>query len=155
MRFYFSPQNDTLHELSKTHLNLTPMLSLHKIHHIAIICSDYERSKTFYTQVLGLSPVREVYRAERQSYKLDLALEGQYIIELFSFPDPPIRVSGPEAAGLRHLAFSVADLEAAISHLHQHQVSTDPIRVDPHTRKRFTFFADPDGLPLEFYEDIS
>ncbi|SFE24528.1 glyoxylase I family protein [Chitinophaga sp. CF118] len=125
---------------------------LKQIHHIAIICSDYERSKLFYTRVLGLEIVREVYRLERQSYKLDLSLNGQYIIELFSFPDPPPRSSGPEARGLRHLAFSVTDIEQAVAKLHTHSVITEPIRIDPHTGKRFTFFTDPDGLPLELYE---
>jgi glyoxylase I family protein len=128
------------------------MLKLTAIHHIAIICRDYEVSKRFYTETLGLTVVREVYRAERQSYKLDLALNGQYVIELFSFPDPPPRPSRPEALGLRHLAFAVADLDAAVVHLNDEHVSTEPIRVDEHTGRRFTFFADPDGLPLEVYE---
>jgi glyoxylase I family protein len=128
------------------------MLSLSGIHHIAIISSDYERSKQFYVQILGLTILNEVYRAERQSYKLDLALNDHYVIELFSFPNPPKRPSRPEAAGLRHLAFSVADLDAAIAHLNQHGVDTEPIRVDEHTGRRFTFFADPDDLPLELYE---
>ena len=125
---------------------------LKHVHHIAIICSDYTRSKQFYTEVLGLEVIREVYRLERQSYKLDLALEGKYIIELFSFPDPPPRASGPEAQGLRHLAFAVTDIEAAVARLNAHAVVTEPIRTDPHTAKRFTFFTDPDGLPLELYE---
>jgi glyoxylase I family protein len=125
---------------------------LKAIHHIAIICSDYERSKLFYTQVLGLEIVREVYRLERKSYKLDLSLDGQYVIELFSFPDPPPRPSQPEARGLRHLAFAVSDLEQAISKLQTHSVVTEPIRIDSYTGKRFTFFTDPDGLPLELYE---
>jgi glyoxylase I family protein len=125
---------------------------LKHIHHIAIICSDYERSKLFYTQVLGLEIVREVYRLERKSYKLDLSLDGQYIIELFSFPDPPPRASGPEAQGLRHLAFAVADIEMAVNRLQSHKVVTEAIRTDPYTGKRFTFFTDPDGLPLELYE---
>lgn len=122
------------------------------VHHIAIICTDYSRSKTFYTDVLGLQVIREAYREERDSWKLDLALGSQYIIELFSFPDPPPRASRPEAAGLRHLAFAVADIEAAVAQLLQKGVSTEPIRIDPHTQQRFTFFADPDGLPLELYE---
>jgi len=121
------------------------------IHHIAIICSDYERSKHFYTQVLGFQVVAETYREERDSYKLDLALHNQYIIELFSFPAPPSRVSRPEACGLRHLAFAVADLDVAIAHLHHHHITTEPVRIDDLTQKRFTFFEDPDGLPLEFY----
>ncbi|GAB3010738.1 VOC family protein [Spirosoma pulveris] len=128
------------------------MLNLAAVHHIALICSDYETSKRFYTDILGLSIVGEYFRAERNSYKLDLALNGQYIIELFSFPDPPKRPSRPEALGLRHLAFSVPDLDAAIAHLNRNGVETEPVRVDAHTGKRFTFFADPDNLPLEFYE---
>ncbi len=123
-----------------------------KIHHIAIICSDYDKSKHFYTAVLGLSVIREVYRAERQSYKLDLALNGNYVIELFSFPAPPQRVSRPEATGLRHLAFEVENLEVVIAHLNTFNVVSEPIRIDEFTNKRFTFIADPDNLPIEFYE---
>ena len=125
---------------------------LERVHHIAIICSNYERSKQFYTEVLGLTVVQEVYRAERQSFKLDLALNDHYIIELFSFPEPPPRPSRPEACGLRHLAFAVTNLEAAIARLQEHGVATEPIRIDPNTRQRFTFFEDPDHLPLELYE---
>lgn len=125
---------------------------LQAVHHIAIICSDYQVSKQFYTEVLGLTIIREVYRAKRASYKLDLALNGEYIIELFSFPSPPLRPSRPEACGLRHLAFAVTDLEAIIQALEQQQVKAEPIRVDEFTNKRFTFIADPDGLPIEFYE---
>ncbi len=125
---------------------------LQRIHHVAIICSNYQRSKHFYTQVLGLPVVQETYRAERDSYKLDLAVGDQYQIELFSFPDPPERVSQPEARGLRHLAFEVNDLDACLAHLEQHQVTYEPVRVDDLTNKRFTFFSDPDGLPLELYE---
>jgi glyoxylase I family protein len=129
------------------------MLKLNRIHHNAIICSDYERSKRFYTEILGLSILREVYREQRQSYKLDLEVNGLYQIELFSFPGPPpARPSKPEAAGLRHLAFEVDNLEDAVLHLNEHQVVTESIRVDEFTGKRFTFFADPDGLPLELYE---
>ena len=130
------------------------MLNLSTVHHIAIICQDYDASKRFYTDVLGLSILGEYYRAERQSYKLDLALNGQYIIELFSFPNPPQRPSRPEALGLRHLAFAVADLDAAVAHLNQQGVVTESIRVDETTGRRFTFFADPDGLPLELYEGV-
>lgn len=125
---------------------------LKNIHHIAIICSDYERSKRFYTEVLGLDIIRETWRAERRSWKLDLALNGHYIIELFSFPDPPARPSRPEACGLRHLAFAVDNLEEVIVHLLCHQVEAEPVRTDEMTGKRFTFIADPDGLPIEFYE---
>ncbi|MFT7249520.1 MAG: glyoxylase I family protein [Algoriphagus sp.] len=128
------------------------MKIISKIHHIAIIASDYPKSKTFYTEVLGLEVLSEVYRAERDSYKLDLALDREYVIELFSFLNPPKRVSRPEAAGLRHLAFEVEDIEFAIAHLEKHHIEAEPIRIDEFTGKRFTFFADPDGLPLEFYE---
>jgi glyoxylase I family protein len=128
------------------------MLKLLDIHHIAIICDDYERSKKFYTDVLGLEILQEIYRAERDSFKLDLALNGKYIIELFSFPNPPNRVSRPEAVGLRHLSFSVGDLEESIEFLTDNGIATEPIRIDETTGKRFTFFADPDGLPIEFYE---
>jgi len=128
---------------------------LTSIHHIAIICSDYHRSRQFYTEVLGLQVIREVYREERQSYKLDLALNGHYVIELFSFPSPPPRVSRPEAAGLRHLAFSVDDIEAIVARLATFNVAAEPIRTDEFTGKRFTFISDPDGLPIEFYEQHS
>jgi glyoxylase I family protein len=128
------------------------MLKLNRVHHIAIICSDYAKSKQFYTEVLGLKIVREVYREQRQSYKLDLEVGDLYQIELFSFPDPPARPSRPEAAGLRHLAFEVDDLDEAVSHIASFGVSVESIRVDEFTDKRFTFFADPDGLPLELYE---
>ena len=125
---------------------------LNKIHHIAIICSDYAVSKRFYTDILGLKIIKETYRAERASYKLDLALHDHYIIELFSFPDPPPRPSRPEATGLRHLAFEVDRLEAVIEHLSAFQVAVEPIRIDEITNKRFTFTSDPDNLPIEFYE---
>jgi len=127
-------------------------LRLNKIHHIAIICSNYEMSKDFYTRVLDLEIVKETYRAERQSYKLDLKVNDQYQVELFSFPHPAARPSRPEACGLRHLAFEVNDIDAAIAVLHARQVTTEPVRIDEITGKRFTFFADPDGLPLELYE---
>jgi glyoxylase I family protein len=128
------------------------MKILSKVHHIAIIASDYEKSKTFYTEVLGLEIINETFRADRDSYKLDLALQGEYIIELFSFPNPPKRTSRPEAAGLRHLAFEVENIEIAIEHLTKYGVICEPIRIDEITDKKFTFFEDPDGLPLEFYE---
>ena len=123
-----------------------------RVHHIALICTNYDASKRFYTDVLGLRIIREVYRAERQSYKLDLALAGQYVIELFSFPNPPPRPSQPEAAGLRHLAFAVDDVDAALARLRQQGVACEPVRVDEFTGRRFTFLADPDGLPIELYE---
>jgi glyoxylase I family protein len=128
------------------------MLKLRDIHHIAIICSDYEKSKSFYTNVLGFSILSEHFRKGRNSYKLDLALNGRYVIELFSFTDPPPRVSRPEARGLRHLAFAVDDLDLAVSWLQQHGITPEPVRVDEFTGKRFTFFEDPDKLPLELYE---
>jgi glyoxylase I family protein len=128
------------------------MLKLNRVHHVAIICSDYEKSKHFYSEVLGLKIVQEVYREERRSYKLDLEVGSQYQIELFSFPDPPARPSRPEAAGLRHLAFEVDALDEAVFHIKEFGVAVEPIRIDELTGKRFTFFADPDGLPLEFYE---
>lgn len=125
---------------------------LNRIHHIAIICTDYARSKYFYVNILGLSILQEVYRAERKSYKLDLLVGGLYQIELFSFENPPARVSEPEAAGLRHLAFEVDDVAAEAAELHAKGVLTEPIRVDEFTGKKYTFFADPDGLPLEIYQ---
>jgi glyoxylase I family protein len=127
---------------------------LKAIHHIAIISSSYERSKQFYTEVLGLEIIQEVYRKERDSWKLDLALNGEYIIELFSFPNPPPRPSRPEACGLRHLAFRVDDIEKVIGKLLDFNIDVEPIRVDEYTGKRFTFFSDPDGLPLELYEEL-
>tara|TARA_B100002003_G_C14055421_1_gene508212 strand:+ start:407 stop:790 length:384 start_codon:yes stop_codon:yes gene_type:complete len=126
---------------------------LKAVHHIAIICSDYPASKRFYTEILELEILQEVYREERDSYKLDLALNGKYIIELFSFPNRPKRPSFPEAQGLRHLAFQVDDIEKAISKLNKRGVETEEIRIDPHTGKKFTFFSDPDELPLELYEE--
>jgi len=128
------------------------MLQLHRIHHAAIIVSDYERSKYFYTQVMGLKVIKETYRPERNSYKLDLSVNDQDQVELFSFPNPPSRPSYPEATGLRHLAFEVDNLEKAISEIEYHQISVEDIRTDKLTGKRFTFFADPDGLPIELYE---
>ncbi|CAM4419892.1 SMU1112c/YaeR family gloxylase I-like metalloprotein [Flavobacterium terrigena] len=125
---------------------------LKKIHHIAIICSNYEKSKQFYTEILGFEITQEVYREERQSYKLDLSLNGNYCIELFSFPNPPERVSRPEARGLRHIAFEVDNIESAIETLSKHNIKTEPIRIDEFTQKRFTFFEDPDQLPIELYE---
>jgi len=128
------------------------MLHISRIHHVAIICSDYEKSKLFYTQVLGFECIREVHRKERQSYKADLSINGIYQIELFSFPVPPPRVSRPEAAGLRHLAFEVDNIDAAVTLLQQKNISVEPVRTDETTGKRFTFIADPDDLPIELYE---
>ncbi|SDO05549.1 VOC family protein [Alkalicoccus daliensis] len=127
-------------------------MKLNKIHHIAIICADYEKSKDFYIRVLGLEPLQEVYREERDSYKLDLAVDGEYQIELFSFQGAPERPSFPEARGLRHLAFEVDYLEEAVAELTQEGIAVEEVRVDPHTSKLFTFFSDPDELPIELYE---
>ncbi|UWX04821.1 VOC family protein [Pseudoxanthomonas sp. NC8] len=127
-------------------------MNLTGIHHVAIIASDYARSKRFYAGVLGLEVVAEARREARDSWKLDLRMADGTQVELFSFPSPPARVSQPEACGLRHLAFRVADLGAALAHLHAHGVASEPVRVDEYTGRRFAFFADPDGLPLELYE---
>jgi glyoxylase I family protein len=127
-------------------------MKLNKVHHIAIIASDYEISKKFYNQILGLKIIREVYRKERDSFKLDLALHDHYVIELFSFPNPPIRPSRPEAVGLRHLAFEVDNLDETIIFLNSKSITSEPIRIDEFTGKRFTFIQDPDALPIEFYE---
>ena len=131
---------------------MMPKIKLNKVHHIAVICSNYAVSKKFYTEILDLEIIKETFRAERQSYKLDLKVNAVYQLELFSFPDPAPRPSRPEACGLRHLAFEVDDIYAAISILQARSVITEPVRVDEITGKRFTFFADPDGLPLELYE---
>ncbi len=128
------------------------MKGLLGIHHIAIICSNYGVSKRFYTDILGATVVAETYRAARDSYKLDLQLPDRTQIELFSFPTPPPRPSTPESCGLRHLAFSVSDLDSAVVELVGKGVSVEPVRIDELTGKRFTFFPDPDGLPLELYE---
>ena len=127
-------------------------MNFKKIHHIAIICSDYAKSKDFYVNKLGFGVKQEIYREERDSYKLDLTLNGEYIIELFSFPEAPVRPSYPEAQGLRHLAFEVEDIEEALEELHQKDIKAEEIRIDPFTHRKFTFFEDPDGLPLEIYE---
>src|ERR1700761_5728964 len=127
------------------------MKLLSKVHHIAIICSDYPASKKFYTEVLGFTVKQEVYRAERNSWKLDLELNGIYTLELFSFPSPPPRPSRPEAAGLRHLAFEVENIEAALSYLHEKHITHEPVRTDDYTGKKFTFLFDPDQLPIELY----
>lgn len=127
-------------------------MGLRGVHHIAIIASDYPRSRRFYTEILGLPVLHEVYREARDSWKCDLDA-GNAQIELFSFPTPPARPSRPEACGLRHLSFMVADLDAEVARLTAHGVECEPIRVDEYTGQRFTFFADPDDLPLELYED--
>jgi glyoxylase I family protein len=128
------------------------MINLKGIHHIAVICSDYKASKAFYTETLGLTVKAEHYRADRRSYKLDLCVGDQYLIELFSFENPPKRPTRPEAAGLRHLAFAVENVEASELELKKRGVVVEPIRIDEFTGKKFTFFADPDGLPIEIYE---
>jgi len=128
------------------------MLNLNRVHHVAAICLDYERSKDFYTRVMGFTIIRETFRAERNSYKLDLALNGQFVIELFSFPGTPSRPSYPEAAGLRHLAFEADNIDEVCQYLKSQGIQFDPVRIDSLTGKQFTFIADPDGLPIEFYE---
>ena len=128
------------------------MLKINSIHHIAIICSDYKVSKHFYTEILGFEIIREVYRKERDSFKLDLSVNGNYAIELFSFPEPPKRISRPEAVGLRHLAFEVESISETIKQLNTKNIVSEPIRIDEFTGKKFTFIADPDNLPIEFYE---
>lgn len=127
-------------------------MNITALHHVAIIASDYARSKRFYTEVLGLRVIEETYREVRDSYKLDLELPGGAQIELFSFPGSPPRASYPEACGLRHLAFATGDLDGAVRFLESQGVAVEAVRVDELTGKRFTFFADPDGLPLELYE---
>ena len=127
-------------------------MTIEKLHHVAIICSDYEKSKKFYSEILGFKIEQEIYREKRKSFKLDLSLNGQYLIELFSFPNPPNRPSYPEAAGLRHIAFGVKELELWVKHLQNQGVKTEPIRVDEFTEKKFTFLSDPDNLPIELYE---
>lgn len=128
------------------------MLHLNKVHHIAVICSDYQRSLDFYTQVLGFRILAEHYRKERQSYKTDLALGDKYVIELFSFPSPPRRATHPEATGLRHLAFEVENLEGEVHELNRLGIAHEEVRTDEFTGKRFLFLQDPDGLPIELYE---
>jgi len=123
-----------------------------RLHHVAIICSDHARSKHFYVEILGFQVIGEVYREERKSFKLDLQVGGRYQLELFSFPDPPPRVSNPEACGLRHIAFEVEDVQDVAQRLRARGVEVEPIRVDHATNKSFTFFRDPDGLPIEIYE---
>lgn len=128
------------------------MIKLLGVHHIAIICSNYSISKKFYVDILGLKIIREVFRAQRNSYKLDLALNEHYCIELFSFSNPPERTSQPEACGLRHLAFQVANVDDEVAALQDKGVNAEPIRTDEFTGKRFTFLTDPDNLPIELYE---
>lgn len=128
-------------------------MNIKGIHHIAIITDDYLTSKRFYTEILGFEVIRETYRAERDSYKLDLAIAGKYQIELFSFPEYRERASWPEAKGLRHLAFAVDDVAAAAAELREKGVDVQEVRVDALTNKQFIFFTDPNGQPLELYEE--
>ena len=127
-------------------------MQLKKVHHIAIICSDYRQSLKFYTEILGFHVVAEHYRASRRSYKTDLALGDDYVVELFSFPNPPPRTTNPEATGLRHLAFQTDDIDDAIAELDKANIQHEPIRIDEFTYKRFFFMRDPDDLPIEIYE---
>lgn len=126
-------------------------MKFNKIHHVAIICSDYNKSKKFYTELLGLPIINEVYRSERASYKLDLELGKDNRLEIFSFPNSPKRPSYPEACGLRHISFEVNNIEEAVKFLNENNVEVEPIRIDEFTNKKFTFFNDPDGLPIELY----
>ncbi|WP_310487797.1 VOC family protein [Chamaesiphon sp. VAR_69_metabat_338] len=127
-------------------------MKVNKIHHVAIICSDYIKSKRFYVDILKFSIISETYRAERDSYKLDLQVSDRDTIELFSFPSPPPRPSQPEACGLRHLAFEVDNIEESVEYLISCGIEVEPVRIDSLTGKKFTFFKDPDNLPLEIYE---
>ena len=128
-------------------------LKIAGVHHVAIICSNYEKSRRFYSEILSLAIISETYRADRASHKINLALPDGSQIELFSFPNSPPRASYPEARGLRHLAFAVDDLDRAVAALQAQGIPVENVRIDELTRKRFTFFADPDGLPLELYEE--
>ena len=127
-------------------------MKIKAIHHVAILTDDYERSKHFYIEVLGFEPIAETYREERKSFKLDLAINGQYQVELFSFPEFKERASFPEQKGLRHLAFAVEDIEMAVAELTGKGVEMQGIRTDELTNKKFCFFYDPNGQPLELYE---
>lgn len=126
-------------------------MNFKSIHHVAIICSDYEKSKNFYVNTLGLEVIREVYRKERNSYKLDLKI-GNSQIELFSFKNSPERLSYPEACGLRHLALEVSNIEETVEELKRNEIKVEEIRIDEFTGRKYTFFEDPDKLPLELYE---
>ena len=127
-------------------------MKIEKLHHVAIICSNYKKSKEFYTEILGFEIEQEIYREKRGSYKLDLTLNGQYLIELFSFPKPPNRLSYPEATGLRHIAFGVKNLDLWVEYLASKDIKIEGIRIDEFTDKKFTFLNDPDNLPIELYE---
>ncbi|HAN74725.1 MAG TPA: VOC family protein [Planktothrix sp. UBA8402] len=127
-------------------------MKINKIHHIAIICSNYQKSKDFYVNILGFEIIQETFRKERNSYKLDLRVGNQDQIELFSFPNPPKRPNKPESCGLRHLAFEVDDIDQSVTDLLEKGIMVEPIRLDEITGKRYTFFQDPDNLPLEIYQ---
>ncbi len=128
------------------------MIQINRVHHIAIICSDYERSLEFYKNVLGFTVLAEHYREESKGFKTDLALGNEYVIELFSVPSPPARLTHPEAVGLRHLAFEVDDVDKEAKELERLGIEYEPIRIDGYTNRRFMFFQDPDGQALELYE---
>lgn len=145
-----TPFQSTPHTRINYKIPIIPKLL--RIHHAAIICSDDERSKFFYTEILGLKMLAENFRATREYWKLDLALLDGGQIELFSFKGAPPRPSYPEAQGLRHLAFAVASVSEWALHLEAHGVAVEDIRTDEYTEQRFVFFADPNGLPLELYE---
>lgn len=127
-------------------------MNIKRIHHVAILTDYFEKSKKFYTEILGFKIVAETYRKQRKSFKLDLAINGEYQIELFSFPEFRERQSFPEAKGLRHLAFAVDNLDEAVNELISKKVILEEIRMDELTNKRFCFFYDPNGQPLELYE---
>lgn len=127
-------------------------MKFNRINHVAIICSDYSKSKKFYTEILGFPIILEVYRKERDSYKLDLRVGDFDQLELFSFPNPPKRPSYPEACGLRHISFEVDDIDNTVEYLKNKNITVEPIRIDEFTNKKFTFFSDPDDLPIEIYE---
>lgn len=127
-------------------------MKINKVHHIAIIASDYEKSKAFYVDIVGATILDEYYRKERDSYKLDLAINGEYLLELFSFPNPPLRPTYPEATGLRHIAFEVDDVETVLKELQSKNIKTTRLQNDPYTNKKTIFFFDPDDLPIEVYE---
>lgn len=128
------------------------MITLQAIHHVAVICANYKKSKHFYTEILGFKIICETYRQERNSYKLDLSLNGMYVLELFSFPDTPPRITNPEACGLRHIAFEVENVEAVVAELKNKNIFSEPVRKDETTGKFFTFILDPDKLPIELYQ---
>ena len=127
-------------------------MNLSKVHHIAIIVSDYEAAKDFYVNKLGFSVIRENYRSERKDWKLDLRVNEHTELEIFAEENPPKRVNRPEACGLRHLAFCVDNVEQTMNELAEAGIECEPIRVDSYTGKKMTFFHDPDGLPLELHE---